>query len=268
MSHAPGPMTSADLLPRGPLRRVGGRVLLYDTVESTNALLLGRANELADGTVAHAECQTAGRGRQGRRWEAPRGSSILLSVLLLEPPGSLLQSRAALLGALAACEAIECVTDVHPALRWPNDIFARGRKLGGVLAESCGLADGVRGVVIGVGLNCLQHRGHFAGELRERATSLDCESAGPVQRGPVATALLARLDDWLARMRDDPGAWSRLLAAWRQHCEDVGARITLQSDGRAHTGTALDITDEGDLILQLDEGGRRHFGAATTTRIW
>ncbi len=190
-----------------------------------------------------------------------------------EPADSPALTLGTMLAAVAACEAIEAATDCSPGVRWPNDIVLGGRKLGGVLAESCPLpadASGTarRAVVIGLGINCLQHRGHFTGELADRATSLDCESPRPIDRARVAAGVLARLDHWLAAPGEDRGAWGELRIAWRSRCEDVGTRVTLLHDGRTFAGTALAISNEGDLIVELDRGGRRCFGSATTTRAW
>ncbi|HPM23287.1 MAG TPA: biotin--[acetyl-CoA-carboxylase] ligase [Phycisphaerae bacterium] len=270
MSAPHRPLTSADLLSQGPLRRLGRRVFLHDTLDSTNRFLLDHAADAGDGAVACAESQSAGRGRLGRRWEAPRGSSVLLSVLLHEPADTPLLSQGALLASVAACEAVAAATDCSPVVRWPNDVVLNGRKLGGVLAESCALrtAEGAarRAVVIGIGLNCLQQRGHFAGEFADRATSLECESRHAVDRALVAGHLLARLDTWLAMCNVVEGGWQRMRTTWRKHCEDIGTRVTLEHDGRTFAGTALDLDDQGDLIVQLDHGGRRHFAATTTTR--
>jgi BirA family biotin operon repressor/biotin-[acetyl-CoA-carboxylase] ligase len=262
------PLTADDLLARGPLRRLGRRVFIHDSIDSTNQFLLEHAGEVGDGAVASAELQTAGRGRLGRRWEAPRGSSVLLSVLLREPPDTPLTSLGALLAAVAACEAIEDTTDCSPGVRWPNDLVCGGRKLGGVLAESCVLPGATeRAVVIGVGINGLQQRGHFRGALAQTATSLECECTQPLNRAALAAALLARLDRWLLVCRDQAGGWSAMRAAWRARCDDVGMRVTLEHDGRAFCGTAVEISDVGDLVVQLDEGGRRQFAATATTRV-
>lgn len=261
ISHRP--LTAQDLVPR-PLLRLGRRVYVHASISSTNTFLLEHVAEAGDGAVAWAESQTAGRGRLGRRWLAPRGSSVLLSVLLIEPADSPVRSHAALLGTVAACEAIEATTDCTPAVRWPNDVFLGGRKVGGVLAESGG---DVGAVVIGVGINCLQHRRHFDAELHETATSLECESRHVIDRAAVAAALLVRLDDWLLAASRDPAAWFGLRTAWRQRCEDFGRPIALEHDARPFTGTAVDIAENGDLIVQLDHGGRRHFASATTTRV-
>ena len=266
-----GPLSATDLLPDGPLRRLGTRLFLHDTLESTNAFLLARATEARDGAVAWAESQSAGRGRLGRRWQAPRGSSVLLSVLLIEPADSPLLELAGLLAALATCEAIEATTECSPAVHWPNDVTIAGRKVCGVLAESSLIANAAgprRALVIGVGINCLQQSGHFPPELADIATSLEIASSQPIDRAAVAAKLLARLDHWLGVARDTADGWSALRAAWRAWCQDFGTRVTLEQDGREHRGTALDVADDGSLIVQLDHGGRRQFASATTTRVW
>jgi BirA family biotin operon repressor/biotin-[acetyl-CoA-carboxylase] ligase len=247
---------------------LGRTVFVHDTIDSTNRFLLEQAATLGDGAVASAEYQTAGRGRLGRRWLAPRGSSVLLSVLLLESADSPLLAQGALLASLAACEAVEAATDCSPTVRWPNDVMVAGRKVGGVLAESCLLGcHATRAVVIGVGINCLQQRGHFADELARTATSLESESARAVNRASVASGLLARLDHWLRVTVEQLDGWTQVRSAWRARCQDQGTRVTLEHDGRTFAGTALDISDDGDLVVELDQGARRAFTAATTTRV-
>ncbi len=268
------PLTVADLLPRGPHRRLGRQVLLFDRIDSTSSLLLSRAGELPDGTIAAAEFQSAGRGRHGRRWQAPRGAAVLMSALLHEPPETPLVQHAALAAAVAVAEAIESVTECRPVLRWPNDITLTGRKVGGVLAESKSLTESggaglpKRALVIGIGLNCLQQPGHFQGELAGKATSIQIGSSAPVHRAPLAAAILERLDDWVAVLTRGPAGVSSLLAAWLARCEDIGTRVRLRSDARDYEGTILALTPEGDLLVELDRGGRRCFGPATTTRLW
>jgi len=267
------PLLESDLFPAGPLRRLGRHVELFTRIDSTNACLLRHAATLPDGAVALAEFQTAGRGRQGRHWRAPRGSSILLSVLLIEPEGSPRISHATMLGAVAAAEAVELETHCRPGLRWPNDLVVRGRKLGGVLAESTPCAGRRarpaprRALVIGIGLNCLQQPGHFGPELRDTATSLEIECTQPVNRAAVARRLLERLDDWLAADSAQPTTWERLRQAWLAHSDDLGARVTLLENACRYTGTVVEIADNGDLLVELDGGGRRRFESATTTRI-
>jgi BirA family biotin operon repressor/biotin-[acetyl-CoA-carboxylase] ligase len=265
MPHTHRPLTVDDLRPPDPHARVGRYVHLHDTIDSTNAYLLARAAELPDGSVAWAEHQTAGRGRLGRTWQAPRGASILMSILLHEPHDAPLLTHGTLLGTLAACEAVEQTTLCTPGIRWPNDIVVGTRKLGGVLAESC-TTPGGRALVLGIGLNCLQHEGHFRDELASQATSLEIESPEPIRRAAVAAAVLARLNDWLQRAADNAETWETLRETWQARCEDVGTRVTLLHNGHLYAGTAIDIAPDGDIIVELDQGGRRRFAAATTTR--
>jgi BirA family biotin operon repressor/biotin-[acetyl-CoA-carboxylase] ligase len=266
--HAP--LTASDLFPAGPLRRLGRRIALFSELDSTNAYLLRNAAELPDGAVAAAEFQSAGRGRQGRRWFAPRGSSVLLSVLLIEPADSPRIAQATALAAVAAVEAIEAETTCRPALRWPNDLVVVGRKLGGVLAESTPLNNASRpqrALVIGIGLNCLQQPGHFPAELASSATSLEIECAQPIDRRSLARRLLERLDSHVADVADMHDNRDDLHQTWTARCGDLGRYVTLEENSRRYTGTVLEIADNGDLVVQLDSGGRRQFESTTTTRI-
>ncbi|MBU0641034.1 MAG: biotin--[acetyl-CoA-carboxylase] ligase [Planctomycetes bacterium] len=269
-----GPLKADDLLRFGPMSRLGRAVLILDEVDSTNALLKEHAVELPDGALAVAEFQTAGRGRLGHSWQAPPRSSILLSVLLIEPPDSPLLTRGALLGALAVCEAIERCTNCAPQVRWPNDVVYAGRKMAGVLAESTFLPDPgnhgarSRAFVLGIGLNCLQQPADFDGELVERATSLAIASQTAVDRASVAGRLVQRLDALLAACLTTPDGWTRLGSAWKTRCTDRGTTAALREGGRGYHGIVRDVTPDGDLEVQLDSGERRRFGAATTTRLW
>jgi BirA family biotin operon repressor/biotin-[acetyl-CoA-carboxylase] ligase len=258
-----GPLTADDLLPDGPLRRLGQAVHVHDTLESTNAYLLSHVVDIPDGAIAWAEYQSQGRGRLGRRWEMPRGAGLLLSVAVREPRESPLCELAGLLGAVALCRTIEQATDCEPGVRWPNDVVLEGRKLGGVLVESAS-DNGQRVLVIGIGLNCLQQAGHFEGELAEKAISLEMASTRPIDRPLLASRLLQELDGWLT----GASAVDELRRLWRERCVDIGSRVRLQHDLQSFVGTAVDIAENGDLLVQLDEGGRRQFGSTTTTREW
>ena len=265
------PLEPEDLLAGGPLRRLGRQVIVLRETTSTNQLLLDHAHELPDGTLASAEYQTAGRGRFGRRWHAPRGASMALSVLLHEPGDSPLLADVWLRSAVSAARAIEALLPVTVELRWPNDLQIRGRKLGGILVESTPVAPRRasrldrgpdRALVIGIGINCLQHRGHFPPELRARATSLEIESTQPVDRAALAGRLVAELDAVLADPTPDP----LLRDEYTRRCHDLGQRVTLIENARSYRGTVIEIDRDGGLIVQLDDGGRRHFASATTTR--
>jgi BirA family biotin operon repressor/biotin-[acetyl-CoA-carboxylase] ligase len=150
-----------------------------------------------EGVVAVADEQTEGRGRLGRSWTAPAGSSVLCSVLLRPdvPPDRL--PELTVVGAEACAEAIARITRVEPTLKHPNDVLIGGRKVAGVLGEA---SEGR--VVLGAGINVNVAAASFPADLRLPATSLSEETGAEVDRLEVLVAYLAslerRYDAWLA----------------------------------------------------------------------
>lgn len=256
-----------DDFPIHAFARLTGGVVCLEEIDSTNAFLAGAARAGGDGQIAIAESQTAGRGRFGRRWTAPRGAGVLMSVLVREPADSALRKLGGAVGAVAAIEAIRSLTDSAPSIRWPNDVTIAGAKVAGVLAEVVALSATQIGVIIGVGVNCLQQRAHFPDDLREKATSLEIESTAAIDRHAVGAALATHLDRWLAATRQADFA-VRLLANWRAACRDIGSRVTLRQNGRTFAGVIDRIEGDAALIVRLDDGGERRFEPETTTRIW
>jgi BirA family biotin operon repressor/biotin-[acetyl-CoA-carboxylase] ligase len=230
-------------------RRIGRRILTLPEAISTNTVALDHAGAAdVDGLAVFAEYQTGGRGRQGHSWVSPRGASVLCSVLLCEEGGPATAGRMVLASAVAVCEAIRNATDLQPAIKWPNDIRIRGRKVGGILVESRPGQGESRWWVVGIGVNCLQHAGHFAPELRERATSLEVESPAPVDRVAVARELLKSLDRWLGAEGDA----AEVHAAWQSYAEPLGRELRLRSGGREYVGTSVSVDPLGGLILQCE----------------
>jgi BirA family biotin operon repressor/biotin-[acetyl-CoA-carboxylase] ligase len=161
--------------------RFGQERYVYVDVTPSTQRLLGR--EDPEGTVAATEEQTEGRGRLGREWHAPRGSSVLASVLLR--PGLPLERwpELSLVAGRAVADAVRAA-GVEPTVKHPNDVLVGGRKVAGILAEA---RDGV--VVLGMGVNVAQ----AASELPEGATSLRLEGS-TVGRAELLAAVLAELE--------------------------------------------------------------------------
>ena len=127
------------------------KVLFLDEVDSTNTYVRCHFDELPDGAMVAARFQSAGRGRQGRRWLAPPGANLSCSIAFKQLKDGF---HAGCLTALAALELLEKVAPaVDVYLKWPNDLLARERKLGGILVEA-GRADaGNAFAVCGIGIN-------------------------------------------------------------------------------------------------------------------
>ena len=184
--------TRAAVVPR--LRGRFGHTYLYvESCPSTQRLLPPAAPE---GAVAVADEQTEGRGRLGRRWEAPRGTSVLCSVQLRPAVDAARYPELTIVGAEACAAAIKAVTGLEPALKHPNDVLLDGRKTAGVLGEA---SEGR--VVLGIGINVNVPQSQLPAEVRMPATSLLVESGGTVDRIELLVELLAclerRYEAWL-----------------------------------------------------------------------
>jgi BirA family biotin operon repressor/biotin-[acetyl-CoA-carboxylase] ligase len=169
------------------LRGRFGHVHRYaESTDSTQRML---AEDTAEGAIAVAEVQREGRGRLGRAWEAPAGTSVLVSVLLLpavEPPR--LPELSPVAGGAVAL-AIAEVTGLEPAIKFPNDILVRSRKVAGILAES---SEGR--VVLGIGVNVNQTLEQLPTDAKTEPTSLRLELGGPVSRARLLAAILLQLE--------------------------------------------------------------------------
>lgn len=170
--------------------RFGKPYLYAETTASTQRMLPAEATE---GTTAVAEEQTEGRGRLGRRWEAPAESSVLLSIVLEPSVTPERLPELSLVAGRAVAAAVSETTGLTPTVRFPNDVLIDGKKVAGILAE----ASGTR-VVLGIGVNANQR----ADELPETATSLHAETGAAVDRAPLLAAILSSLereyDAWLS----------------------------------------------------------------------
>lgn len=247
-------------------RRIGTRLAHFEELASTNAYVLAQpADESVDGLAVMAEFQTGGRGRQGHRWQCPRGAGILCTVGLEDPAGAIPAGLLALLVPLALGDGIRAATGLTCAIDWPNDLVVDERKLGGILIEAHARGPQVR-YAIGFGINCLQHAGHFPADLRARATSLDLCCARAIDRTAVLIEVLNRLDERLA----DPAGWraEEVRAEWRARAVGLGRRVCVVHEGRRLVGNVVDIDPTASIVVQLDEGGRRMFSAVNTTLEW
>jgi BirA family biotin operon repressor/biotin-[acetyl-CoA-carboxylase] ligase len=217
-----------------------GRPYLYLQRCETTQRLLDAAQP--EGAVAVCDEQTEGRGRMGRRWEAPAGTSILTSILL-RPPPERRPAELTLVAGVAAAVAIERATGLAAQLKWPNDVMLDRRKVAGGIAE---LKDGA--VFLGIGINVNQAPDQLPAETKAPAGSLRSVTGRAYERAPIFADLLLELE-----LRYD---------AWREGgidalYDDLGARDFLRGrrvtvDGVA--GTAQMIARDGRLVVETGSG--------------
>ncbi len=208
------------------------QITIVDETGSTNTdLLAAAASGAADRSVLMARHQTSGRGRLDRRWEAPPGTNLLVSLLFRDVPEHphVLTQRVALAGAQACSD----LAGVSPELKWPNDLLMDGRKLAGVLAQAGGA--GTAYVVVGIGVNI--------GWAPEGAARLgdDFDPAA------VLDALLAAYDALPADITD----------MYRARLSTIGQSVRVELGRSEVVGRALDVLPDGRLVV-LDECGITH----------
>jgi BirA family transcriptional regulator, biotin operon repressor / biotin---[acetyl-CoA-carboxylase] ligase len=162
---------------------------VYRYAESTDSTQRMLAEDAAEGAVAVAEVQTEGRGRLGRVWEAPAGTSVLVSVLLRPAVEAPRLPELSLVAGGAVAEAIAGVTGIDPAIKFPNDVLVGGKKVAGILAES---SEGR--VVLGIGVNVNQTAEELPRDAQTEPTSLRIEVGDRVDRADLLAAILLRLE--------------------------------------------------------------------------
>ena len=222
---------------------IGSPRVHYSETDSTNE----RARELAaagtpDGTLVTASEQSAGRGRQGRRWTAPRGRALLCSLVIRDPPRLL---------PLAAGVAVAEVAGARARVKWPNDVLVDGLKVAGILVEG---RPQEAWAVLGIGLNVALREEDFPPELVGRAGTLGLE---PEAVQPTLERLLERLEHWL------PAAPEAVLDAVRER--DALLDRPVHWSGGEGRGAGIDA--EGRLLVATADGqialdaGEVHLGA-------
>lgn len=239
-------------------RQIAPNLTFVTETGSTNADLVANSANTDTFSVLVAGFQSAGRGRAGRDWLAPAGSSLFVSVLL-KPAGISATgfSWLPLMAGLAMTRTVaELAANAEVSLKWPNDVLVGANKISGVLSE---LIPDLTGVVIGAGLNILQSRSELP---IETATSLALEGGSRLELDEVLAVYLRNLrelyEPWLEAKGDAilSGLRNAVLAA----CSTVGAahtyregvntvRAILPADHEV-VGDAIGIDDSGRLIVQ------------------
>lgn len=226
----------------------------FDTIDSTNS----HARLLADkgaphGTVLIAGHQTGGRGRMGRSFDSPAGMGIYLSVILR--PQCSAQSLMHLTCATgkAMCDAVEKAAGFRPGIKWTNDLVFEKRKLGGILVEmSLDPQSSVpKAVIIGVGINCRQQLSDFPSELQGFAGSLEMVTGSAVDPAQLAAAMIGSLAEMDRTLLSEKRT---IMNAYRRDCVTLGQDIVLVRGDEKQYGKALDIDEDGGLVVTFTDG--------------
>jgi len=233
-------------------KRLGRSVFFSSELGSTNEW----AKELAaygaaEGTVAVAETQTCGRGRLGREWVSPKGG-LWFSLILrpeLKPAEAV---RLVFVAGLAAAEVLRELYGLKAETKWPNDVLVNGQKVCGILTEMNTIGEKVNYVIVGIGVNANFDVEVFPEDLRKVATSLENELGRKVRLEALFRALLEKLENvykLFLKEGSDP-----ILKEWKKYADFLNCQVEVASGTEKWFGLALDVENDGALIMRLEDG--------------
>ncbi|MCG6862334.1 MAG: bifunctional biotin--[acetyl-CoA-carboxylase] ligase/biotin operon repressor BirA [Chromatiaceae bacterium] len=237
-------------IPRQPRNRIK-RLDIYDDIDSTNSHLMREAQKGApSGTLCFAERQRAGRGRRGRTWVSPFGTNLYLSLLWRYPLGPSALGGLSLAAGTAVAGVLETEGVPDIALKWPNDVLWRRRKLAGLLLEVAGEAQGPSLVVVGLGLNTHLDADQAA-EIDQPWVDLEAVSGlGPISRNRLAARLAERLTEVMEKYGTD--GLGPFLPEWERFDRYRGEQVEIRMGDRSYPGIHAGVTAEGALCLDIE----------------
>lgn len=235
---------------------IGRNIYHFDSLDSTNTKAKEMAMDEEEGTVVVAEEQIKGKGRLGRNWVSPKGKGIWMSIIL-KP--NMLPSEVAkltLIGAAAVNKALEEM-GIISYIKWPNDIVIQGKKVCGILTEmSCEL-NIINYVIMGIGINVNLLKEDFSQELVDKATSLKEITGRDLDRKRLLASVLNYFENLYLPFKQR-GDISATIDISREKSLLIGKEIRILRGNDEKIGRALDIDEQGGLIIEYKDGTREH----------
>jgi BirA family biotin operon repressor/biotin-[acetyl-CoA-carboxylase] ligase len=233
---------------------------IHDQIDSTNRYLVERSqNNGLSGSVCFAEYQTAGKGRRGRQWVSPYGSNIYLSILWRFQQGPAAISGLSLAIGVAVIRALKQYQISDIGLKWPNDIYSQGKKLGGILVEVSGETDGPCSAVIGLGLNLFLPETQAEGITQAWTDLSKITGQSQLSRNQLAGILLNHLLPVIAEY--ESVGIQAYLDEWRSYDCLSGKSATLFIGQQQFEGIVQGIDDNGMLLIKRPDGNVQTFAS-------
>lgn len=210
----------------------------FDKITSTNTFLKENAAAFDNKTVILADVQTGGRGRLGKTFHSEDRGGLYMSVLLKDcdaPQELTVRMAVCIHRAIKKAFGLEC------SVKWVNDIYYNGKKLCGILCERTG--DG--SCICGIGVNVLKR--DFPDEIKDIACSIG-DFTDNADKDRLLRAILEGFDEALA------WDFSDIISYYRSKCFVIGMRVRVLAGLEDYEALALDITDDGNLLVMKDDG--------------
>lgn len=248
----PETISAAELMSRVTTEWAGTRVSYRRVTESTNEDAKDFAEEGREhGFLVVADEQTGGKGRRGRAWNSPAGTSISFSLLLrpdFEPNKA---SMLTLVMAVAVAEVLSKLTELDVKIKWPNDILINKKKVCGILTEMDAEMDYIHNVIIGVGINV--NNNSFPEEIADIATSVCVEKGEKVSRADIILGIMDYFEFYYGEFVKN-GDLSVFVDLYDSYLINRNEKVKVLDPKGEYTGTANGINDYGELIVQKDNG--------------
>lgn len=248
----PDKITAEEVASRMKTRWAGSKIEFLEKVDSTNNYAKKIAeNGALSGTLVLTENQYGGRGRRGRIWENPPGSSIAMTLIVKPklPPNH--ASMMTLVMGIAVARACREISGIDMKIKWPNDIVAQGKKVCGILTEMSAEPDSIHYVVIGVGINVNIEA--FPKELQEIAASLQSLTGKTFHRADLISKCMEEFEDCYQEFLKTEDL-SRLMKEYNSLLINKDQKVCVMEPKGMYTGTALGVDANGELIVKKDSG--------------
>lgn len=253
LKESPNRLFPQEILSRLQTRWLGHNICYRDSIDSTNTLAKGLANEgCPNGLVVVAEEQGAGKGRLSRGWISPYAKGIWFSVVLKPPFLPQEASKCTLLAAVAVVKAVNKIAGVHAAIKWPNDILLMGRKLVGILTEMNAEFGHINYVVIGTGINTNATPDDYPEDVKDIAVSVADAATEQFTRVDLLCDILKNMEDLYEKALLD--GFAPILEEWRKYSCTLGQKVKVMAPDCTYFGKAEDIDEDGLLIVRKVDG--------------
>jgi BirA family biotin operon repressor/biotin-[acetyl-CoA-carboxylase] ligase len=243
---------------------IGREILFFDSVSSTNTVAMEMAaNGCKEGTIVMADSQTGGKGRLGRSWISPPGKNLYASIVLRPSTPPRDATALTLLSAVAVASAIRRSTPIAATIKWPNDIIADGRKIGGILTEIKADMDSINYAVVGIGVNVNLAASDMPDEIKNIATSIINLTGEPFSRTTLSYEVIREFDKWYGLLMTK--GKQIITDEWLSMSSTIGKWVRVSTGKTILEGFAEGIDDEGLLILKLPDGTYTKISAGDVT---
>lgn len=253
LRQAPNLLYPQEILAHLNTKWLGRSICYEDLIDSSNNLAKTLANKGCDnGLLVVAEEQGAGKGRLSRGWISPHAKGLWFSVVLKPPFMPQEASKCTLMAAVAVVKAVNKIAGVNAAIKWPNDILLNGKKLVGILTEMNAEFGHINYVVIGTGINTNTTPDDYPDEVKPLAVCVADAATEPFTRVELLCDILQNMEELYETACSE--GFKPVLEEWKKYSCTLGQEVKVIAPDMTYFGTAVDIDEEGLLMVRREDG--------------